>query len=45
MIHLRIVAPEEVAHQALELLDGSPAVLNIVHLHGAAHKPDGDVIL
>jgi uncharacterized hydrophobic protein (TIGR00271 family) len=45
VIHLRIVAPEEVAHQALELLDGSPAVLNIVHLHGAAHKPDGDVIL
>ena len=45
MIHLRIVAPEEVAHQALEVLGGSPAVLNIVHLHGAAQKPVGDVIL
>lgn len=45
MIHLRIVAPEDVAHQALEVLDGSPAVLNIVHLHGAALKPEGDVIL
>ena len=45
MIHLRIVAPEDVAHQALERLDRSDAVLNIVHLHGAAHKPDGDVIL
>ena len=45
MIHLRIVAPEKVAHQALELLNGSPAVLNIVHLHGAAQKPKGDVIL
>ena len=45
MIHLRIVAPEEVAHQALEVLDGSPAVLNIIHLHGAALKPEGDVIL
>ena len=45
MIHLRVVAPEEVAHQALELLTASPAVLNIVHLHGAATKPDGDVIL
>ena len=45
MIHLRIVAPEEVAHQALEVLNGSPAVLNIVHLHGAAQKPVGDVIL
>jgi uncharacterized hydrophobic protein (TIGR00271 family) len=45
VIHLRIVAPEDVAHRALALLDESPAVLNIVHLHGAAHKPDGDVIL
>ena len=45
MIHLRIVAPEEVAHQALARLNESDAVLNIVHLHGAAQKPDGDVIL
>ena len=45
MIHLRIVAPEDVAHQALELLLGSASVLNVVHLHGAARKPDGDVIL
>jgi uncharacterized hydrophobic protein (TIGR00271 family) len=45
MIHLRIVAPEDVAHRALEVLEGSPAVLNIVHLHGAARKPDGDLIL
>jgi uncharacterized hydrophobic protein (TIGR00271 family) len=45
MIHLRIVAPEDVAHRALEVLEASPAVLNIVHLHGAARKPDGDLIL
>jgi uncharacterized hydrophobic protein (TIGR00271 family) len=45
VIHLRIVAPEEVAHRALEVLDASPAVLNIVHLHGAARKPEGDLIL
>ena len=45
MIHLRIVAPEKEAHQALEILFGSPAVLNVVHLHAAAKKPDGDVIL
>jgi uncharacterized hydrophobic protein (TIGR00271 family) len=45
VIHLRIVAPEEVAHQALEVLNASPAVLNIVHLHGAAQKPEGDLIL
>jgi uncharacterized hydrophobic protein (TIGR00271 family) len=45
VIHLRIVAPEEVAHRALELLTRSPAVLNIVHLHGVAQKPEGDAIL
>ena len=45
MIHLRIVAPEDVAHQALELLTAAPSVLNIIHLHGAATKPEGDVIL
>jgi uncharacterized hydrophobic protein (TIGR00271 family) len=45
MIHLRIVAPEDVAHQALEVLCASPAVINVVHLHGAAKKPEGDVIL
>jgi uncharacterized hydrophobic protein (TIGR00271 family) len=45
VIHLRIVAPEETAHRALEILGESPAVLNIVHLHGVARKPDGDVIL
>jgi uncharacterized hydrophobic protein (TIGR00271 family) len=45
MIHLRIVAPEATAHQALELLCASPSVLNVVHLRGAAQKPAGDVIL
>jgi uncharacterized hydrophobic protein (TIGR00271 family) len=45
VIHLRIVAPEEVAHRARDVLEASPAVLNIVHLHGAARKPAGDVIL
>jgi uncharacterized hydrophobic protein (TIGR00271 family) len=45
MIHLRIVAPEDTAHQALELLCASPSVLNVVHLRGAARKPQGDVIL
>ena len=45
MIHLRIVAPEDVSHQAIELLKRSDSVVNVVHLHGAALKPDGDVIL
>jgi uncharacterized hydrophobic protein (TIGR00271 family) len=45
MIHLRIVAPEELAHKVLDLLCGSPAVVNVVHLQGASKKPKGDVIL
>jgi uncharacterized hydrophobic protein (TIGR00271 family) len=45
MVHLRIVAPEEGAHRALELLCESDSVVNVVHLHGAARKPRGDVIL
>jgi uncharacterized hydrophobic protein (TIGR00271 family) len=45
MIHLRIVAPEQIAHQALELLCGAPAVINVVHLPAASQKPKGDVIL
>lgn len=45
MIHLRIVAPRESSREALELLKGSQSVVNIVHLEGAAVKPDGDVIL
>jgi uncharacterized hydrophobic protein (TIGR00271 family) len=45
MIHLRIVAPEEPAHKALDLLCASPAVINVAHLPAASKKPKGDVIL
>ena len=45
MIHLRIVAPEELAHKILDLLCASPAVINVVHLQAASKKPKGDVIL
>ncbi len=45
MIHLRVVAPERCAQRALELLEASPSVLNIIHLQAAARKPKGDVIL
>jgi uncharacterized hydrophobic protein (TIGR00271 family) len=45
MVHLRIVAPTERAHAALELLEASDSVINVIHLHGVARKPDGDVIL
>jgi uncharacterized hydrophobic protein (TIGR00271 family) len=45
VIHLRIVAPDDCCGDALRLLHDSPAVVNIVHLPGAASKPDGDLIL
>jgi uncharacterized hydrophobic protein (TIGR00271 family) len=45
MVHLRIVAPSGIAERALELLCAADAVFNVVHLPGAAHKPQGDVIL
>ena len=45
MVHLRIVAPAEIAGKALELLEGSGSVCNVILLEGAARKPAGDVIL
>ena len=45
MVHLRIVAPREKAEHVLDLLGASSSVCNVVHLEGAARKPDGDVIL
>jgi uncharacterized hydrophobic protein (TIGR00271 family) len=45
VIHLRIVAPEEVALKVLDLLCASPAVINVAHVRDASRKPKGDVIL
>jgi uncharacterized hydrophobic protein (TIGR00271 family) len=45
MVHLRIVAPSEQAHAALALLEASGSVINVIHLHEVARKPEGDVIL
>ena len=45
MIHLRIVAPADVTEEVLALLRDAPGALNLIHLPGAAEKPDGDVIL
>jgi uncharacterized hydrophobic protein (TIGR00271 family) len=45
MLHLRIVAPPELADRVIDLVCESPAVVNVVHLKGVAHKPVGDVIL
>jgi uncharacterized hydrophobic protein (TIGR00271 family) len=45
MVHMRIVAPSHDAEHALDLLKAVPSVVNLVFLPGAAHKPEGDVIL
>ena len=45
MVHLRIVAPSYQSEHALDLLDGSPGVCNLVYLERAARRPEGDVIL
>src|SRR4051794_589599 len=45
MVHLRIVAPEDTAGRALDLLCAAESVYNVVHLPGVARKPDGDLIL
>src|SRR5688500_432990 len=45
MVHLRIVAPPDLAQRVLELLCAASAVTNVVLLPGAAHKPVGDLIL
>jgi uncharacterized hydrophobic protein (TIGR00271 family) len=45
MVHLRIVVPGHSSDQALALLNATHSVFNIIYLAGAAHKPEGDVIL
>jgi uncharacterized hydrophobic protein (TIGR00271 family) len=45
MLHLRIVAPHELAERVMELVCGSASVTNVVRLEGVAHKPVGDLIL
>src|SRR5919198_2202443 len=45
MVRLHIVAPPERAERVLDLLEALPTACNLAHLPGAAHKPDGDLIL
>ena len=45
MVHLRIVVPSHQSSHALELLEETPSVCNLVFLEGVARRPDGDVIL
>jgi uncharacterized hydrophobic protein (TIGR00271 family) len=45
VIHLRIVTPAELSERALEVLERSRSVCNVVLLSGVARRPRGDVIL
>jgi uncharacterized hydrophobic protein (TIGR00271 family) len=45
MIHLRIVTRGGKSEPALELLEGSESVCNVVYLADVVRKPPGDVIL
>jgi uncharacterized hydrophobic protein (TIGR00271 family) len=45
VVHLRIVVPSHQAEHALDLLEATPSVINLIYLERAAHRPVGDVIL
>jgi uncharacterized hydrophobic protein (TIGR00271 family) len=45
MVHLRIVVPSYQAEHALDLLEATPSVCNVIYLERAAKRPVGDVIL
>jgi uncharacterized hydrophobic protein (TIGR00271 family) len=45
MIHLRIIAPSHECEKVVDLLEATPSVTNLIYLPGAAHKPEGSVIL
>lgn len=45
MVHLRIVVPAGSCREVLEILERADTVVNVVHLPGAARKPQGDVVL
>jgi uncharacterized hydrophobic protein (TIGR00271 family) len=45
VVHLRIVVPSYQSEHALDLLNATPTVCNLVYLEGVARRPVGDVIL
>ena len=45
MVHLRIVVPSHQSGHALDLLENTPSVCNLIFLERAAQRPEGDVIL
>ena len=42
---MRVVVPSDLAGDVIELLEREPTACNLIHLPGAARKPDGDLIL
>jgi uncharacterized hydrophobic protein (TIGR00271 family) len=45
VVHLRIVVPSHQSGHALDLLENTPSVCNLIYLERAAQRPEGDVIL
>jgi uncharacterized hydrophobic protein (TIGR00271 family) len=45
VVHLRIVVPSHESANALELLERTPSVCNLIFFERAAQRPEGDVIL
>ncbi len=45
MVHLRLVVPGDRVATVLDQLVRSRAVVNLIHLPGAARRPDGDVVM
>ena len=45
VVHLRIVVPSHQSGHALDLLQNTPSVCNLIFLERAAQRPEGDVIL
>jgi uncharacterized hydrophobic protein (TIGR00271 family) len=45
MVHLRIVAPERCAEQAMDRLCSADSVVNVIRLSEPARRPDGVVIM
>lgn len=45
MLHVRVIAPHDLATQAVRLVDGDPTVANLAVVTGAARSPDGDLVM
>jgi uncharacterized hydrophobic protein (TIGR00271 family) len=45
VVHLRIVVPSHQSGHAMDLLEATPSVANLIFLERAARRPEGDVIL